>query len=396
MMCGPRNEAETVKRQVPRQRELRRQSLILKRFLQNVHGEEFQEKREFRERNHVQHTFSWVQRCNQNWENCSMQLQEAHPVSGNQLRTPNVPLLNVLLVGFSRPFFIVDVHGTNVEWAAVGRGMFSPRHTLRPDSLDWQVVVVSPCELDELEEDIRGHLPNVPFAQFLPSILSGVVDGPPMTDVTVEAALALAFTFSFTLAFPVCIWFGQVAKLRDAGAEWRMSCAFRTGKYGKIMWMSESVKSLSGVVSKWPCKNSKDRWDMRTECDKNLEPCVCVHTHEDVRMCAEKCACDGLVCVHSPVVHTVVATTCVRTPWKSDEKNSVEKKNINIHHSMTILTKHMLHFVVWVRWVYVQNPLKFSDFIFPRPSWSFLLVLVPSVGFSSIEACVLKTNLPNL
>ena len=83
--------------------------------------------------------------------------------------------------------------------------MFSPRHTLRPDSLDWQVVVVSPCELDELEEDIRGHLPNVPFAQFLPSILSGVVDGPPMTDVTVEAALALAFTFSFTLAFPVCI-----------------------------------------------------------------------------------------------------------------------------------------------------------------------------------------------
>ena len=38
--------------------ELRRQSLILRRFLQNVHDEEFQENREFRERNHLQHTFS--------------------------------------------------------------------------------------------------------------------------------------------------------------------------------------------------------------------------------------------------------------------------------------------------------------------------------------------------
>ena len=37
---------------------LRRQSLILKRFLQNVHGEEFQENLEFRERNHLQHIFS--------------------------------------------------------------------------------------------------------------------------------------------------------------------------------------------------------------------------------------------------------------------------------------------------------------------------------------------------
>ena len=30
---------------------------------------------------------------------------------------------------------------------------------------------------------------------------------------------------------------GQEAKLHDAGAEWRMSCAFGTGQYGKIMWM---------------------------------------------------------------------------------------------------------------------------------------------------------------
>ena len=45
---------------------------------------------------------------------------------------------------------------------------------------------------------------------------------------------------------------------------------------------------------------------------------------------------------------------------------------------MTILTKN-IQFVVWVR-----NPLIFSDFIIPCPSWSFLLVLVPSVGFPSI------------
>ena len=31
---------------------------ILRRFLQSVHGEEFQQNREFRERNHLQRTFS--------------------------------------------------------------------------------------------------------------------------------------------------------------------------------------------------------------------------------------------------------------------------------------------------------------------------------------------------
>ena len=54
-----------------------------------------------------------------------------------------------------------------------------------------------------------------------------------------------------TLTSCVCIWFGQNAKLRDASAEWRMSCASRTEKYGKI--------------SKWPCKNSRDGWIMRRE-----------------------------------------------------------------------------------------------------------------------------------
>ena len=36
---------------------------------------------------------------------------------------------------------------------------------------------------------------------------------------------------------------GQVAKLRDASAELRVSCALRTGKYGKNAWTGSSVKS---------------------------------------------------------------------------------------------------------------------------------------------------------
>ena len=70
MMCGRRNEAETVKRQVPR--------VIMTEGTEgtttdpeevpakHVHEEELHENREFRERNHLQHTFNWVQRCSQN------------------------------------------------------------------------------------------------------------------------------------------------------------------------------------------------------------------------------------------------------------------------------------------------------------------------------------------
>ena len=53
---------------------------------------------------------------------------------------------------------------------------------------------------------------------------------------------------------------GQTAKLLAARAEMRMPCAFRTGKYGKNVWMSKS-----GMVSKWQSRNSKDGWDTRLE-----------------------------------------------------------------------------------------------------------------------------------
>ena len=55
----------------------------------------------------------------------------------------------------------------------------------------------------------------------------------------------------------VCIWLGQLAKLRDASAALRVSCAFWTGKYSKIVdWK---------VMSKWMYKNNSDGWNMRLE-----------------------------------------------------------------------------------------------------------------------------------
>ena len=52
-----------------------------------------------------------------------------------------------------------------------------------------------------------------------------------------------------------------------------------------------------------------------------------------------------------PVVHTVVATTCVRNP-----EICRKKQHSSLHDHLD--KKKNLQFVVWVRWVYVQNPLK--------------------------------------
>ena len=157
----------------------------------------------------------------------------------------------------------------------------------------------------------------------------------------------------------------RAAKLLGARAEMRMSCAFRTGKFGKNV--------DENVTSKWAGRNSKDGWDMRVEKARwrgtthvqqtpfwqTLEPCVYVTRMRSVRMCADKmCTCHvqknvraTCECMYtSPVVHTVAAS-CVRTPKNSVEK-TLSRKNNNIHHSKTILTKK-IQFVVRVR-----NPLK--------------------------------------
>ena len=74
-------------------------------------------------------------------------------------------------------------------------------------------------------------------------------------------------------------------------------------------------------------------------------------------MCRKMCVLQVSVCT-PPVVHTVVATTCVRNPSKK------LSKKINIHHCTTILTNKILQFFAWVR-----NPFqKFSDCIIPCPS----------------------------
>ena len=151
---------------------------------------------------------------------------------------------------------------------------------------------------------------------------------------------------------------GQIAKLLAARAEMRMPCACRTGKHGKNVWTSKS-----GMVSKWPSRNSKDGWDMRlekarwrhvTHVQRTLlahlsQPCVC-DTHEKCAkyavsaLCAEKmCVQQVSVCTLS-VAHTVVATSCVRNPLKK-----LCQEKIDIHHSMITLAKKFLQFVVRVR-----------------------------------------------
>ena len=100
---------------------------------------------------------------------------------------------------------------------------------------------------------------------------------------------------------------GQIAKLLAARAEMRMPCAFRTGKYGKNVWTSKS-----GMVSKWPSRNSKEnmrleraRWRDVTHVQRTL----LTDTWANARMCTrmkmcgcaqancatEKCACNRWV-----------------------------------------------------------------------------------------------------
>ena len=71
-----------------------------------------------------------------------------------------------------------------------------------------------------------------------------------------------------------------------------------------------------------PFLQTLEPWAMRV-CD----------THEDVRMCVDK-LCNRKMCVRQvsvctpPVVHTVVATTCVRNPKKTlSRKKNNERKN---------------------------------------------------------------------
>ena len=179
---------------------------------------------------------------------------------------------------------------------------------------------------------------------------------------------------------------GQIAKLLAARAEMRMPCACRTGKHGKNVWTSKS-----GMVSKWPSRNSKDGWDMRlekarwrhvTHVQRTLlahlsQPCVC-DTHEKCAkyavsaLCAEKmCVQQVSVCTLS-VAHTVVATSCVRNPlkklcqeknWHSSLYDHLGEKISSIRrpgseHLKKILRLHILIFltsICSISWLFINH-----------------------------------------
>ena len=128
-------------------------------------------------------------------------------------------------------------------------------------------------------------------------------------------------------------------------AEMRMSCAFRTGEYGKNVWTGKSRERRQQKMGEtW--EGWRRDGEQRHSCDKHLfhelESCVYVTRMKMCgcdcarAMCRKMCVQQVRVCTH-PVVHTIVATTCVRT-WKNSVKKILLKKK-NIHHSMTISTK---------------------------------------------------------
>ena len=131
-----------------------------------------------------------------------------------------------------------------------------------------------------------------------------------------------------------------------------------SGKFGGKSWTSKSVRSSSGVVSKWPSRNSKgartgETWESRkwdeeiwnAHC-KHLEPCMCVtritlcevYTQYTRKMCVQQVS----VCNPS-VAHTVIATTWVRTPVSTTPLLKVKKKIFfkKKHHSLTILREYL-------------------------------------------------------
>ena len=105
---------------------------------------------------------------------------------------------------------------------------------------------------------------------------------------------------------------GQVAKLLVAGAEVRLTRAFGSGKFGKIVRTGASVRLVSKCQVKEQQRTKKRIMRVET-CALQQTPlfmtlshaCVC-DTHENVRMCAmnalcaEKCACNRWLRVHHP------------------------------------------------------------------------------------------------
>ena len=96
-----------------------------------------------------------------------------------------------------------------------------------------------------------------------------------------------------------------------------------SARIGTGTWCRGECAGAAKTGETWEGRR-RDR-DQRHTCNKHHfrehEPCVYVHAHENVRMCADK-LCNRKMCVQQvsvctpSVVHTVVATACVRNPRK--------------------------------------------------------------------------------
>ena len=160
-------------------------------------------------------------------------------------------------------------------------------------------------------------------------------------------------------------------------------CSWRCTLYRrrKREW-SRSDHPRSAKMSKtW------EMWHMCKEPVWHLEPWA-------MRVCAHAWRCANVrrqtvqqknvhatrECVHLPS-YALLLLQHVYKPFRTSE--NLSRRKMNIHHSMTILTKFFsirLLGAVSVRTAHLQ---KVSDFIVPCPCWSFSLVLVPSVGIQS-------------
>ena len=152
----------------------------------------------------------------------------------------------------------------------------------------------------------------------------------------------------------------------------RMSFAFRTGKYGKIMWMVSSVvvvgiglevtvQEQQRLVNHQKGEGKMVRYD---KCAMNLFRHLshaCVTRMKMCEVCTE-CVRTRKVCVRQvsvctpPVVHAVVVTTCVRNSQKKPvEKILVQNtfKILRLHRSMSVL--RFLPGTCSISWLFINH-----------------------------------------
>ena len=94
------------------------------------------------------------------------------------------------------------------------------------------------------------------------------------------------------LSLCVCIWLGQVAQLLDACAELRVSCAFRTVKYGKIVDWKEMSKKAGRKHEKGESETESD-----DTCANTFFTDAWALSHACMWHAWEKCNCARAMCI---------------------------------------------------------------------------------------------------